>query len=448
MQLLGAKLYDPNPAVSLGTAASAMAVFDTTNARISFTAPPSGYVRVVISCTIHGATTFSQILLGVLEGATVKGKVTPQVTLNGTALATTMMRARADFIVPGLTPGASLTWDAAWGIETFVASSLIKYGGPANATANNDFGALQFEIWDPAPSSIIADAVWDEALSGHATAGSAGAQLSAAGAAGDPWATALPGAYSAGQAGKIIGDNINATISSRSTITTAQVNTEADTALADVGLTSTVTGRIDAAVSSRMATYTQPTGFLAATFPATVASTTNITGGTITTVTNLTNAPTAGDFTATMKTSLNAATPAVTVSDKTGFSLSAAANNAIRDTILTDATRFAGANLDATISSRLPTSSYTAPLTAATTRSALGLATANLDSQLSTIDTDVLARLATSGYTAPDNASITSIKAKTDSLTFSVANRVDSNIRNVNNTAVNGLGTAGNPWGP
>jgi hypothetical protein len=35
--------------------------------------------------------------------------------------------------------------------------------------------------------------------------------------------------------------------------------------------------RLDAAISSRMATYTQPTGFLAATFPETVASTTNIT---------------------------------------------------------------------------------------------------------------------------------------------------------------------------
>lgn len=35
--------------------------------------------------------------------------------------------------------------------------------------------------------------------------------------------------------------------------------------------------RLDAAVTSRMASYTQPTGFLAATFPATVASTTNIT---------------------------------------------------------------------------------------------------------------------------------------------------------------------------
>lgn len=45
---------------------------------------------------------------------------------------------------------------------------------------------------------------------------------------------------------------------------------------------------------------------------------------TATTATNLTNAPTAGDFTATMKTSLNAATPAVTVSDKTGFSLTSA----------------------------------------------------------------------------------------------------------------------------
>lgn len=41
---------------------------------------------------------------------------------------------------------------------------------------------------------------------------------------------------------------------------------------------------LDAAITSRMATYTQPTGFLAATFPAIVASTTNITAGTITTV--------------------------------------------------------------------------------------------------------------------------------------------------------------------
>lgn len=99
------------------------------------------------------------------------------------------------------------------------------------------------------------------------------------------------------------------------------------TALSTVQWTNTraaLLDNADAPVSSRMATYTQPTGFLAATFPLTVASTTNITAGTITTVTNLTNAPTNGDFTAVMKTSLNAATPSVTVSDKTGFSLTAA----------------------------------------------------------------------------------------------------------------------------
>lgn len=65
----------------------------------------------------------------------------------------------------------------------------------------------------------VADAVWDEALAGHAGAGSAGEALSAAGTAGDPWTTALPGAYSAGQAGYIIGQNINATISSRASQT-------------------------------------------------------------------------------------------------------------------------------------------------------------------------------------------------------------------------------------
>lgn len=49
------------------------------------------------------------------------------------------------------------------------------------------------------------------------------------------------------------------------------------------------------------------------TLPSSVASPTNITAGTMTTTTNLTNAPTNGDFTAAMKTSLNAATPASVV---------------------------------------------------------------------------------------------------------------------------------------
>ncbi len=52
-------------------------------------------------------------------------------------------------------------------------------------------------------------------------------------------------------------------------------------------------------------------------------------------------------------------------------------------------------NLDATVSSRLATSGYTVPLTASDTRSALGLASANLDTQLTTLpnlDTTVSSR--------------------------------------------------------
>lgn len=53
-------------------------------------------------------------------------------------------------------------------------------------------------------AAAIADAVWDEALSGHATAGSTGEALSAAGSAGDPWITTLPGSYTGSQAGALL----------------------------------------------------------------------------------------------------------------------------------------------------------------------------------------------------------------------------------------------------
>lgn len=65
----------------------------------------------------------------------------------------------------------------------------------------------------------IADQVWDEILSGHAVAGSTGEALNAAGGAGDPWITAIPGAYGVGSAGYILGTNLDATVSSRASQT-------------------------------------------------------------------------------------------------------------------------------------------------------------------------------------------------------------------------------------
>lgn len=66
-------------------------------------------------------------------------------------------------------------------------------------------GAIDADALAADAGAEIADAVWDEAIAGHAAVGSTGAALSAAGAAGDPWATVVPGAYGAGTAGEALG---------------------------------------------------------------------------------------------------------------------------------------------------------------------------------------------------------------------------------------------------
>lgn len=88
---------------------------------------------------------------------------------------------------------------------------------------------------------------------------------------------------------------------------------------------------------------------------------------------SLTAVPESGDFTSAQKTSLNAATPAVTVSDKTGFSLSTAGILAIwhqlTSAVVTAATmgKLILDNLDATISSRTKPADTQAAVTLVTT---------------------------------------------------------------------------------
>lgn len=74
------------------------------------------------------------------------------------------------------------------------------------------------------------------------------------------------------------------------------------TTLALTGTTIATTQKVDVE-TIKTQTVTAAAGV---TFPTSIASPTNITAGTITTVTNLTNAPSAGDLTATMKASVNA----------------------------------------------------------------------------------------------------------------------------------------------
>lgn len=86
--------------------------------------------------------------------------------------------------------------------------NFARLGAPVGASISADIAAKP-------TAAANADAVWDETLADHLAGGSTGAALNAAGSAGDPWNTALPGAYGAGSAGKIVGDNLNATVLSR-----------------------------------------------------------------------------------------------------------------------------------------------------------------------------------------------------------------------------------------
>jgi hypothetical protein len=153
MNLITAALYDPAVAVTRNTTGTlAMTAFDTTNLRLSFTGPTHGFVRVRMHTVLSGATTFPSVHLGILQGATVRARVAPTQTLGNTAVATAKVALDADFVVPGVT--GSVTWDAAYGVDTGIASTAIRYGGPDNTVANDAWGAFVFEVWDARPTPL------------------------------------------------------------------------------------------------------------------------------------------------------------------------------------------------------------------------------------------------------------------------------------------------------
>lgn len=244
----------------------------------------------------------------------------------------------------------------------------------------------------------IADAVWEEAIADHSgTAGSTAEALNAAGSAGDPWVTALPGAYGAGSAGKIIGDNLNATVSSRAT--PAQVATELGTydaptkaeldaavaPLATAANLATVAGYIDTEVATIITTLGSPAG-----------------------------ASVSADIAA-VKTQ-TAAIETDTQDLQTQVGTAGAGLTALGDTRV--------ANLDATVSSRLAASGYTAPPSAATNASAvrteLTTELGRIDAAVSTratpaqVNAEVVDALSTDTYAEPSSvpAATSSLKDK------------------------------------
>lgn len=146
----------------------------------------------------------------------------------------------------------------------------------ATHTTAGTFGHyLDAEVSDVvAPTAAaVADAVWDEGLGAHLIAGSAGDALNdAGGTTTDPWQTALPGSYTAGQAGYIVGQRLDAKVSSVSggspgagatefTYTLTETGTGDPIADADVWATSDVSGE-DVLASGRTNSSGQVTFYL------------------------------------------------------------------------------------------------------------------------------------------------------------------------------------------
>ena len=121
-------------------------------------------------------------------------------------------------------------------LDTNVGSRMATFTLPTrfSSLAIDTSGFVTFNNVIAIPTaSSISTAVWTEPIPGSFAAGSAGAKLNSAASAGDPWSTALPGSYAAGTAGNILGNRLDVAVSTRSTLTDALVWSYATRALTD-----------------------------------------------------------------------------------------------------------------------------------------------------------------------------------------------------------------------
>lgn len=114
-----------------------------------------------------------------------------------------------------------------------------RLGAPAGASVSADIAAVKSSVGSPAQTSVIPA---NFAALGITAGGKISEVVLVDSVSGitDPWATTLPGAYTSGQAGNIVGNNLNAAVSTRSTYSGGAVASV--TAPVTVGTNSDKTG--------------------------------------------------------------------------------------------------------------------------------------------------------------------------------------------------------------
>lgn len=245
--------YDPQSATNLGLSQIDAAI----SSRMATYTQPTGFLAATFPTGTVANTT--NITAGTITTAT---NLTNNNDKTGYGLSAAAVQAIWDALTTALTTVGSIGKKLAdWTIGTAqTGDSFARLGAPAGASVSEDIAAVKVDtaatLIDTAEigtagagltnitlNAASVDLIWDEPTVGHATAGTTGKALTDAGSAGDPWSTALPGAYGAGTAGKIVGDNINAPIATVDTVVDA-IKAKTDS------LTFTVANQVDANAQS------------------------------------------------------------------------------------------------------------------------------------------------------------------------------------------------------
>lgn len=164
------------------------------------------------SGTIVGALTGGADLFAALSGSgTLTGDIAGAVSLTATLTGTGTISS-AD-----LRGSASLA--ATVGGQGTISGAALDGLGNLTATLTGTgtiTGAIRADAYIAADITVtgtgittaadIANAVWDAIASQHTTPGTMGEAMGAAGGAGDPWITSLPGSYTGEQAGAILSE--------------------------------------------------------------------------------------------------------------------------------------------------------------------------------------------------------------------------------------------------
>jgi hypothetical protein len=191
-----------------GTATGALGAPVT--ASVSLTVLANGAGSLITSG--NGSSSFAFTVANALLLASLSGSAASSFAMTATATATA-------------------TGDAVGSTSLAFTGTLAAYATGAMSGSTIDAAALS--------STAIAAEVWGSLAANFDTAGTMGNKLNSAASAGDPWGTSLPGAYAEGTAGYKLG-NLSSGVSGSSAVNTVpigftlttgiQTNTYADTA--------------------------------------------------------------------------------------------------------------------------------------------------------------------------------------------------------------------------